>query len=163
MNNNVLNCPYINPFGGICDETNLPCEPENCDFLKRKRIKIYNATPHPINIINNAVYRADIRKYVVPEEIQPNIVATIPSDGILSAIIETTEKEPINGIPVYCKSINGCDPLPEGYDIYIVSALYASAARACNRNTSKLYTIAEPVYSPDGKTILGSRGICLAF
>jgi len=126
-------------------------------------IKFYNGTPHPINIITNAVYDTDIRKYVVADSAQPQIAASIPSNGMLSATIITVEDEPINGIPVYSKQITGCDPLPSGYDIYIVSALYVSAARACGMDTSKLYTVADPVYSADGRTVLGSRGICPAF
>lgn len=125
--------------------------------------KIYNGTPHPINIVANSVYHADIRKYIIPEGTEPKIVASVPSDGILSAQIETVESEPINGIPVYTKAITGCNPLPDGYDIYIVSQLYVSAVRAAGMDTSKLYTIADPVYSADGRTVLGSRGICPAF
>lgn len=125
--------------------------------------KIYNGTPHPINIITDTEYRADIRKYVVPDGVKPQIVASIPSNGVLSAQIDTLRSEPINGIPVYTKAITGCDPLPDGYDIYIVSQLYVSAVRAAGMDTSKLYTIADPVYSADGRTILGSRGICPAF
>lgn len=125
--------------------------------------RIYNGTPHPINIVANSEYRDDIRKYVVPEGTEPKIVASVPSDSILSAQIETVESEPITGIPVFGKSIVGCDPLPDFYDIYIVSALYASAARTAGIDTSKPYTVADPVYSADGRTILGSRGICPAF
>lgn len=125
--------------------------------------KIYNGTPHPINIVTNSVFKTEIRKYIVPEGTEPDIIASIPSDGILSAKIDTVEAEHINGIPVFAKAITGCDPLPEGYDIYIVSALYVSAAKASGIDTSRLYTVADPVYSADGKTILGSRGICPAF
>lgn len=126
-------------------------------------MKIFNGTPHPITIVSNAVFKADIRKYVVPEGVTPQIVASIPSNGILSVKIDTVVAGCINGIPVFGKNISGCDPILDGYDVYIVSALYASAARACGMDTSKLYTVADPVYSADGRTILGSRGICPAF
>jgi len=126
-------------------------------------IKIFNGTPHSINIVAKSEYKETIRKFVVPEGKDAEIVASIPTNSILSAKINTVDKKPINGIPVFGKEISGCDKLPEGYDIYIVSALYVSAARASGMDTSKLYTIADPVYSPDGKTILGCRGICPAF
>lgn len=161
--------------------------------------KIFNGTPHSINIIREAVFKPEIRKFVVPFEKDVTVIASIPSDGVLSAKIDTIDLPDIDGIPVYGKSIVGCDPLPEGYDIYIVSALYVSAMRAidnfifepstdpriteltvdaqftgddlysvvkslCQGNDiSKLYTVADPVYSEDGRTILGCRGICPAF
>lgn len=124
-------------------------------------IRIFNGTPHPVNIIEGASFDPSIRKYVVRGE--ATVVASIPSNGAISAVIETVEMEPINGIPVYGKKIIGVDPLPEGYDIYIVSALYASAMRQMGEDTSVLYTVADPVYSEDGRTILGCRGICPAF
>jgi hypothetical protein len=125
--------------------------------------KIFNGTPHPINIVANAVFQVDIRKYVVPDGIEPQIAASIPSNGVLSAKVDTVDGGNIDGIPVFTKNIAGCDTLPDGYDIYIVSQLYVSAARACGIDTSKLYTVADPVYTSDGRTILGSRGICPAF
>lgn len=128
--------------------------------------KIYNGTPHSINIIDGSRFDPSIRKYVaegVAEGKEVTVVASIPSNGVISAVIETAEMEPINGIPVYGKKIAGIDPLPEGYDVYVVSALYASAMRQLGGDTSKLYTVADPVYSEDGRTILGCRGICPAF
>ena len=132
--------------------------------------KIFNGTPHSINIIREAVFKPEIRKFVVPSLIEltsigkdVTVVVSIPSDGVLSAKIDTVDLPDIDGIPVYGKSIVGCDPLPEGYDLYIVSALYVSAMRAQGNDISKLYTVADPVYSEDGRTILGCRGICPAF
>jgi len=125
--------------------------------------RIYNGTPHSINIIDGSRFDPSIRKYVTTEGKEVTVVASIPSDGVLSAVIETAEMEPINGIPVYGKKIVGIDPLPEGYDVYVVSALYASAMRQMGGDTSKLYTVADPVYTEDGRTILGCRGICPAF
>lgn len=47
--------------------------------------KIYNGTPHAINIVTGAVFKAEIRKYVIPEGKEVTVVASIPSDGVLSA------------------------------------------------------------------------------
>jgi hypothetical protein len=119
---------------------------------------IFNGTPHAINIVDNGTFNANIRKYVTDS---PNVVASIPSNGVLSAKMHTKDGEPINGIPTFWKGISGFDPIPDGYDVVIVSALYASAVRSNGlTDTSKLFTVADPVYSTDGKTIHGCRGIC---
>lgn len=122
-----------------------------------------NCTPHPLNIVNaeNVIFKAALRKYVSEE---PEILRTIPKSGmVLSAGIETVPGNPVDGIPVFTKKIASCDPIPDEVDIVIVSALYVSAARAMGYDTSRLYTVADPVYSPDGKTIVGCLGICPAF
>jgi hypothetical protein len=124
---------------------------------------IFNGTPHAINIITNGVSDPQIRKMVVPAGVEPEISTVIPSHGMLSAKISTVEAEPIGGIPIFSKVITGIEPIPAEYDVVIVSALYVSAARAAGLPTDKLYTVADPVYSPDGRTILGCRGICPAF
>ena len=126
--------------------------------------KIWNATPHSINVIGNTEFDSSIRKYVCRGEAE--ITASIDSTGMLSAKIDTVDSEPMGNIPVFSKAVVGCDPLPTEMtdeDIIIVSALYASAYRKVYGDDPRLYTIADPVYTPDGKTILGSRGICPAF
>lgn len=122
-------------------------------------MKIINLTPHDIKIISNGVFNADLRKFTTDD---PAIALSIPSSGVVSATLTTVEIDPINGVPVFDKKITGVDDLPVGDSdtIYVVSALYASAYRKINGHADKLYTIADPVYSPDGRTILGSRGIC---
>jgi hypothetical protein len=130
-----------------------------------QKSKVYNGTPHNINIyFEVGVYDEKLRKHVfhLPDATKkPDI--SIPTDGMLSAKIKTVFSDYVEGIPVYKKKISGCDPLPEGYDVYVVSALFAYAARKCGMDTSKLYTVADPVYSKDGRTILGCLGICPAF
>lgn len=120
-------------------------------------IKIFNGTPHAINVVDNGTFDAALRKHVTDA---PNVVVSIPSNGVLNAKVSSVDLDPINGIPVFGKGFAGVDPLPDGFDIYIVSAMYGSAARASGANTSKLFTVADPVYSIDGKTIHGCRGIC---
>ncbi len=123
---------------------------------------IRNFTPHSIKIVSqdSCTFNPIIRKWVSDN---PQILAEIVSEGVLSAKIETVLGDTINGIPVFSKKISGCDPVPADGDIIIVSALFVSAARSYGYDTSRLYTVADPVYSLDGKTILGSRGICPAF
>ncbi len=116
---------------------------------------IYNGTPHAINVVKNAVFNPDIRKYI-----GGTVVLSIPSTGMLSAAVKTVALSPLNDIPVFGKAFDGVDPLPDGYNVYIVSAMYASAAKAAGVDTSKLYTVADPVYTDDGNSFVGCRGLC---
>ena len=118
---------------------------------------IYNGTPHAINIVEGSVFNASIRKYT-----GGTVVLSIPSNGMLNARIDTQDLHPVNDIPVFGKTFTGVDPLPEGFDIYIVSALYSSAAQKSGI-LGNIYTVADPVYTEDGNSFIGCRGICLAF
>ena len=127
--------------------------------------KIWNFTPHQINVIADASFDAAIRKYTADVDVK--VVASIPSDGMLSAKITTGDGELVNGnIPTFVKKVTGCDQIPDCVgedDIIVVSALYVSAFRATYGDDKRLFTIADPVYTEDGTKILGSRGICPAF
>lgn len=121
--------------------------------------KIFNGTPHAINVVTGSTFTSAIRKYV-----GGNVVFSVPSNGMLSAKVATIDLPSINSnIPVFGKSFSGVDSLPEEYDIYIVSAMYAGAAKAAGIDCSKLYTVADPVYTEDGNSFIGCRGICPAF
>ena len=53
---------------------------------------------------------------------------SIPSDGALNVRLGTPETGVLDGdIPLFVRTILSCDLLPEGYDIIIVSAMYAQA------------------------------------
>jgi hypothetical protein len=120
--------------------------------------KLFNGTPHAINVVENSVFNPSIRKHT-----GGNIVLSLPSNGMLNAKISAVDLPAVDGIPCFGKSIVGLDPLPEGYDIYIVSALYSSAAQKAGVDTSRIYTVADPVYTEDGNSFIGCRGICPAF
>jgi len=120
--------------------------------------KIFNGTPHAINVVKNSTFNASIRKYVGGE-----VVLSIPSTGMLNAKINAVDLPAIETIPVFGKSFSGVDMLPEGYDIYIVSALYSSAAQKAGMDMSKIFTVADPVYTEDGNSFIGCRGISPAF
>ena len=100
-----------------------------------REMRIFNGTPHPISVIDDSciTFKNEIRKYVCTGK--PVIVAQIPSNGVLSAKIDTVETGKIGDIPVFVKKITGCDPIPEGYDIIVVSALYATAAKMAGLDT----------------------------
>jgi len=140
--------------------------------------RIFNGCAHNVNIITDVTYVEKIRKFVGDV-----VISTIPKNHMLNAVVRTKvgydiidygeilfDEEGLTGkssldvvIPTYEKEITNCDPLPSGYDIYIVSALYASAAAKMGVDTSRLWTICDPVYNPDGDRVLGCRGICPAF
>lgn len=120
--------------------------------------KVYNGTPHEINIVQGATFSPSIRKFVGGE-----VVRTIPSDGALNAQIKTVEI-PGEELPTFSKEILGCDEYPEDYDIVIVSALYASAYRAKHGTAPKsMRLVADPVMTDDGKTFRGCRGLAYPF
>lgn len=121
-------------------------------------LKIFNGTPHAINVVENATFNSSIRKYT-----GGTVVLSIPSNGMLSAKVSTVDLPSVEEIPCFGKAFSGVDVLPEGYDIYIVSAMYAAAAKAANIDCTKVYTVADPVYSEDGNSFIGCRGICPAF
>jgi hypothetical protein len=122
-------------------------------------MKIFNGTPHSINIVKNAVFTPSIRKYV-----GGTIVLSIPSNGMLSANVKTVDLYPIsNDIPVFLKTFTGVDSLPDGYDVYIVSAMYASAAKSAGLDMTKIFTVSDPVYTDDGNSFVGCRGLCTVY
>ena len=120
--------------------------------------KIFNGTPHAINVVEGSIFNPAIRKYT-----GGNVVLSIPSNSMLNAKINAVDLPAIDGIPCFGKSFSGVDTLPEGYDVYIVSALYSSAAHKAGMDMSKIYTVADPVMSDDGATFIGCKGICPAF
>ena len=116
-------------------------------------MKIYNGTPHSINVVEGATFDGAIRKWT-----GGHVVLSIPSDGMLNAVIKTADGPTLEGgIPTFRKQVVGCDPLPEGYDVYVVSLMYASAHGQTQHGN--LYTVADPVMSDDGRTFVGCRGL----
>jgi hypothetical protein len=119
---------------------------------------IFNGTPHDINIYENSIFNADIRKYQGGD-----FIATIPSNGMLNAKIETDVRPKIGNIPIFGKKLVSCDMPPQGYDIVIVSALYSSAVKQSDYDYSNCYTVCDPVFTSDGKTIIGCLGLAPLF
>jgi hypothetical protein len=120
-----------------------------------------NFTPHSIKIIDQKSVKFDpkIRKYTPFTDIEPVIITEFPSNGMLSGNIQTVPGEPIDNVPTYYKKVVGCDPLPDGDDMLIVSAIYAVAARKSGLPMDRLLVIADPVVTPDGNQILGCIGV----
>lgn len=126
-------------------------------------MKVLNFTPHYVAIFksDDISYDTSIRKWIVKDGVEPFLV--IPSSGMLNSRIDTVAGPDINNIPTFVKKVTGCDPLPDDDSAVIVSALYAVAAQKNGLDMSRIYTIADPVFSPDGRTVVGCRGICPAF
>lgn len=125
-------------------------------------MEIFNATPHEINVVRNGEFSPAIRKFVLPEGQEMDIIASLPSQAVVSAKIERVETASLGDIPVQAQRVTGIDPLPEGYDAYVVSAIYAVAARQLGIDTSRMYVIADAVFSADGRTIIGCRALAPA-
>ena len=115
--------------------------------MANNRYKIFNGTPHPVNIVEWSIEDPAIIKFK-----GGTVIATVPPNYILNAKFGVENIGEFNGIPLSKKTVEGCDPLPEGYDIYIVSALYAIAYRELHGYSEKIFSISDLVVEDDGKT-----------
>lgn len=127
---------------------------------EKRIVKIKNYTPHSINIIEGAKYDEKRRKYVGGK-----IVATFPSDGVLSAALETCHVDPLDTsmgkIPCVENRYTGIAiPPTEAPDTYIiVSALYLNACKKAGIDTSRMLTVSSTVQNESGATI-GTVALC---
>ena len=113
--------------------------------------KIFNGTAHTINIYNlvDTYSTQDGRKLVLKEE---NVVPVLViAAGInLNAVkgnLLLPNQFVNSGIPLRGGvTFTDYDPLPEGYDIIVVSNLYRSAVKELGGDCSKLATVDGVVY-----------------
>lgn len=113
-------------------------------------MKVFNGTPHEIKMINpdSVTWDDSRRKYVSAE---PEIVHSFASNGVLNAKIEDLpDGELLPGVPLLKRTVTGFDPLPDGYDWYICSALYAVA-----NPDENILVVANPVYHPKKDWVIG--------
>ena len=113
-------------------------------------ISIYNATPHQINFYSKSDVEFDIsqRKFIAAIGATP--IYTLPKGTPVNCKTANAPQPSIENCPVPvvgAVQFTSYDPLPEGYDIYIVSNLYRSAVQALGGDTSKLATVTDTVYS----------------
>ena len=111
-------------------------------------MKIFNGTQHEINIYSlDQCDQSDTRKLIVLEGQKPSF--TVPPGTNLNAVKgnkpapEGDFPFPVQGAVIF----EGYDPLPECYDIYIVSNLYRSAVAELGGDTSYLATVNGVVYA----------------
>lgn len=111
-------------------------------------IKIFNGTQHAINIfrVEDTTSIQDGRKLVVNAGAVP--VAIIPPGTNLNCVKENGVAPTLDThIPLTgAVRFTGADPLPEGFDLYIVSNLYRAALVELGRDTSRLATVNGTVF-----------------
>ena len=126
-------------------------------------MKVFNGTQHEINIYSlDQCDQTDPRKLIVLEGQKPTY--TIPGGKNLN--VQKGNKPAPDGdfpFPVMGAVIfEGHDPLPQGYDIYIVSNLYRSGVAELGGDTSKLATVNGVVYSDkDNPRPCGCLGLAI--
>jgi hypothetical protein len=126
-------------------------------------MKIYNGTSHQINVFGiDQCDQTDPRKLIIKEGETP--VAVIPAGTNLNAS-KVNLPAPIGdyGFPVKGAVVfTGHDPLPEGYDLYVVSNLYRSAVKELGGDTSRLATVDGVVYGDrDNPRPCGCLGLAI--
>lgn len=106
---------------------------------------LINATPHDIHIYaaSDASYDALSRKLIINDGTTPRQIVP-PSGVVLSAKSAEQLSDEVDGIPVKAV-VWTADPLPAGDEIYIVSALYKSAAPEQDKH--RLLTVGGTVYA----------------
>lgn len=120
-------------------------------------VKIFVGVPHSLNFFDGVVFNPSIRKFTGGIEI-----SALKADRVLNAEFETVEVGRLDGIPDFRKKVKRCDDYPEGYDIVVVSALYASAYRAkYGEYPASMRVVEGAVSSDDGKSPKGCRGLCV--
>lgn len=108
---------------------------------------------HGIMVFKNAEFDPSIRKYRGGE-----LVGEIPYAGfMLSAKTTRVDAGTVEvagmEIPAIAQGFTGVDELPEGDDLYIVSAMYVAACKQLGRDTSRLLTIADTVVDAYGRPV----------
>jgi hypothetical protein len=111
-------------------------------------MKVFNGTAHQVNIYSiEQCDGSDPRKLIVGEGETP--LYTIPAGTNLNCV-KDNKATPKGDFPFPVKGaveFTDVDPLPSGYDIYIVSNLYRSAYAELKGDTRKLATVDGVVYS----------------
>lgn len=96
--------------------------------MENRELRFFNGTAHAVNLFAQAdvTFDAATRKYIAKEGAEP--IASIPPSGtMLNAEFEEVEAQPFGIWPTSQRKVKSCDTLPEEYDAYIVSFLYAQA------------------------------------
>ena len=111
-------------------------------------MRIYNGTAHKICIYSlDQCDQTDPRKLIILPEQNP--VFEIEAGTNLNCVKVNAPLTGVGDFPFPVKgavSFSSYDPLPEGYDLYVVSNLYRSAVVELGGNTAKLATVDGVVY-----------------
>lgn len=126
--------------------------------------KVFNGTAHPIRIYHeNAVDQTNPRKLILRPGATPVVFELPPGENL------NCEKgnlpAPDLDVPFPVKgaiTFLGVDPLPEGYDLYVVSNLYRAAYRQLHGDSPNLATVDGVVYdSADSIRPCGCTGLAV--
>ena len=135
--------------------------PTVIDFGKGA-VTFFNATPHSINIIEGAEYKAAIRKWIGGREI-----AVIPTDTMLSAQLDMVPIADLgNGVTICEQQALSCDPLPpdaKAADYIVVSAIYGIAYQMLHGLNSKLVSVRDLVVDSETYAPVGCRGLATIY
>jgi hypothetical protein len=111
-------------------------------------MRVFNGTEHQINLYQlEQCIQDNPRKLIVKEGEKPFF--TIQPGTNLNAQ-KGTKPAPSGNFPFPVSgavTFTGYDPLPEGYDLYIISNFYRSAVKELGGDTSKLGTVNGVVYA----------------
>ncbi|MEM1312157.1 MAG: hypothetical protein AAGF07_01700 [Patescibacteria group bacterium] len=117
-------------------------------------MKIYNGTTHQINFYSESQTTLVGRKLVVKEGEKP-LYSLSTGEKVLGCVkYDSTTPEGLKKLPfmvVGAQKFKEVDPLPPGYDLYIVSNIYRSAVQANGGDTSKLGVVSGVVGDSEGR------------
>lgn len=125
------------------------------EVVEQKELNVYNATAHDVSIWANGTYSERDRKWLVNEK--STFLHTFPKATPVNCEIVEEDSGVLEiegkGIALKKTTYPSVGELPDGYDYYIVSALYVSACKGLGKDTSKLLTIGNPLFevSPEGQ------------
>ncbi len=122
-------------------------------------MKIYNGTAHDVIIYDRfcgVVFDPVTRKHYLTGT--GRVVKSFPKGEKMLSVRFSVDRESIDGVEVHARRVVEIDPLPEGYDYYIVSAQYAIFAPV----KEQLLVVGDPLYEPVSKDTEQPRPIgCL--
>lgn len=126
-------------------------------------MKIFNGTQHQINFYQEEQCdTTNPRKLIVLEGEEAMYIV---SAGTNLNCQKANMPAPSGAFPfpvTGAVTFKGVDPLPEGYDIYIVSQLYRAACVALGQDTTQLATVNGVVYSDkDNPRPCGCLGLAI--
>lgn len=121
--------------------------------IKQQEVNVVNCCPHPVSVYAGSVYDPAIGKNKGGEE-----VLFFPPSGHLASVISSVEpQEPmeLNGItvPTVTRSFARVTELPANGSMYIVSSVFAQAAKDLGQDVSHLLTPHGIVVDEKGRTI----------
>jgi len=114
-------------------------------------MKVFNGTPHSINFYTiDQCDSSDQRKLILRPNQKPIYIieAGTPLNCVKGNLPSPELKYPFPVVGAV--SFVDADPIPTGHDIVIVSNLYRAACVELGRDTSKLATVADVVYTAAG-------------